>query len=132
LLMIDRHGADHIVIWKADLKGAFTLLKFQPQGTPLFASQLSNGLVYFSTWGNFGWCCMGFAFEVVTRILRFILHRILRTVLDMYVDDLFVVSTRDNFFFFFYFQCLFTKRAWTWQQVQRDPYNSLSEQEIMG
>jgi hypothetical protein len=32
-------------IWKTDLRGAYTLLSFSPNDTPLFAMELSDDLI---------------------------------------------------------------------------------------
>ena len=76
-----------IKLWKMDLRGAYTLLSFSAEDTPLFAMELSDDLVYFQFVGIFGWSCTPAAFQVVTRAIKFELQHKLKSRTLMYVDD---------------------------------------------
>lgn len=74
-------------IWKMDLRGAYTLLSFNPEDVPLFAMELSDNLVYLQFVGIFGWSCTPAAFQVITRALKYELAASLESATQMYVDD---------------------------------------------
>ena len=81
---------DDLVLFKVDLKGAYTLLSFQPEDVRLMGLELSDGVTYFSLGGHFGWTGLPAAFQVVTRALVWELSHnpsFLGRIL-MYVDDL--------------------------------------------
>jgi hypothetical protein len=80
-----------VVIWKMDLKGAFTLLSFRPDQVKLLAMMMMGGLVLFFMCGVFGWTAMPAAFAVLTRAIVWEL-RDRGIVAEMYVDDLIGVS----------------------------------------
>jgi hypothetical protein len=63
------YGRGNIVLWKTDLNGAYTLLRFDPAYVQLMTTRLMGGLVFVYLYGNFGWSGMCFAFQVVTRVL---------------------------------------------------------------
>ena len=81
---------DDLVLFKVDLKGAYTLLSFKPEDVRLMGLELSDDITYFSLGGHFGWTGLPAAFQVVTRALVWELSHhpsFLGRVL-MYVDDL--------------------------------------------
>lgn len=75
-------------IWKMDLKGAYTLLSYNPEDVSLFAMELTGDLVYLQFAGIFGWSCTPAAFQAVTRALQHELRHVLSSSLLMYVDDI--------------------------------------------
>jgi hypothetical protein len=83
-----RWGRGEIVMWKTDLKGAFTLLKFRPADVRRMTTRVDADHVYVSTQGNFGWALMGFAFAVVTRTLLVCVQALTSGLVLMYCDDL--------------------------------------------
>ena len=74
-------------IWKMDLRGAYTLLSFRPEDAGLFGMEVTGDLVYLQFVGIFGWACTPAAFQVVTRALKHELNHILKSCVEMYVDD---------------------------------------------
>lgn len=86
---------DDVVIWKMDLKGAYTLLSFRPEDTGLFAMRLTDNLVYLQFVGIFGWAGTPAAFQVVTRAICWELKHALSGLCTMYVDDIIGVCTTD-------------------------------------
>jgi hypothetical protein len=87
---------DGVVIWKMDLKGAYTLLSFRTQDVPLLGMELTSELVMFFLCGIFGWTGTPACFQVITRAISFELNRILCGKALMYVDDIFgVCRARD-------------------------------------
>ena len=77
-------------LWKMDLKGAFTLLDFNPENITRVASEMVGELVVFFGCGMFGWTNMPAAFQVVNRAIRWELKqpRVLRGRMTMYSDDM--------------------------------------------
>ena len=92
----EKYGWEDIVIWKMDIKGAFTLLNFHPESTPLMCFELLEGLTMVCLAGTFGWTGMPFAFHPVTRVVRRNLRLVIRGFLEMYVDDLMGVCHKDD------------------------------------
>ena len=90
LRVTERHGWDEVVLWKMDLKGAFTLLFVDPDSCQRLAFQLTDGLTMLYHVGMFGWTGMPAAFQVVTRVITRALAGRLRPGGEalMYVDDL--------------------------------------------
>jgi hypothetical protein len=76
------------VLWKADLKGAFTLLNFRPTDVSLFGCPLTDDLALFYHSGLFGWTGTPYCFQVLTRVLLRILSSRLFGKVSMYVDDI--------------------------------------------
>lgn len=77
-----------LVLWKSDLKGAFTLLSFRPEYVRYLGCALTDDLVLLYHCGLFGWTGTPYAFQVITRVLvRQISSRVSGRVC-MYVDDL--------------------------------------------
>ena len=87
-------GYENIVIFKGDLRGAYTLLRLRPSQVHLLASRLADGTLTLPLWGNFGWAPMGFAFQVVTRVLVAVCSVLLVGYILMYIDDYIGVSPR--------------------------------------
>ena len=83
----EKWGRDSVVVWKTDLKGAFSLLKFRPDDIHLMTTRVESGEILVYTQGNFGWACMGFAFQVVTRVIIALVRTVVRFA-TMYCDDL--------------------------------------------
>jgi hypothetical protein len=77
-----------VVLWKMDLKGAYTLLSYRPADVGLFAMELTDELVYLQFVGIFGWSGTPAAFQVVTRALQWEMKHALSGPTLMYVDDL--------------------------------------------
>jgi hypothetical protein len=90
--MIDRTaskwGLENVVLWKMDLKGAFSLLFIRPQDVRLLAFELTDGLTMLYHTGMFGHTEMPCSFDVVTRVLRRTINRKIDGECDMYVDDI--------------------------------------------
>jgi hypothetical protein len=59
-----------LVMWKMDLKGAYTLMDVHPDEVGMFAQELVDGLMYFHQCGVFRWSCTPAAFHVVTRAIK--------------------------------------------------------------
>jgi hypothetical protein len=83
-------------IWKMDLRGAYTLLSFRPGDAGLFATLLTDDLVYLQLVGVFGWDGTPAAFQVVTRAISWELRHALRSHTLMYVDDVIGVCFVDD------------------------------------
>jgi hypothetical protein len=88
-------GRREVVVWKTDLRGAFTLLKFRPSDAALMAARLREGLLFIFVSGNFGWGGMPFAFQVVTRAVLVCVRAVIAGWAVMYCDDLVGVGSRD-------------------------------------
>ena len=84
----ERVGWDNLVLWKMDLRGAFTLLYVEKDSVKKLAFQLTDGLTLLYIVGMFGWTGMPAAFQVVTRILKRLINAELKGECEMYVDDL--------------------------------------------
>jgi hypothetical protein len=59
------------------------------------ATGLMCGLIFIYFQGNFGWCGMPFAFQVVTTVLVVCISCFITGLVCMYCDDLIAVSHRD-------------------------------------
>ena len=86
-------GSEPMVLWKMDLKGAFTLMLIDPDSAQLLAFALTSDsggedltMAYIT--GMFGWTCMPAAFQVVTRAIQRAVSSRLTGECMMYVDDL--------------------------------------------
>ena len=71
-----------------DLRGAYTLLSFDPRDAHLFGMELSDDLLIFFLCGEFGWSCTPFAFQVISRALLFELRSLFVGMILLYVNDL--------------------------------------------
>lgn len=85
---------EEIILWKMDLRGAYTLLSFDPRDAHLFGMELSEDILIFFLCGVFGWSCTPFAFQVISRALLFELRLLLVGMILIYVDDLMGVCWR--------------------------------------
>jgi hypothetical protein len=85
---------NQLVMWKMDLKGAYTLIDVHPDEVGMFAQELVDGLIYFHLCGVFGWSCTPAAFQVVTRAIKWELLHKLKGKAVMYVDDILGISLR--------------------------------------
>ena len=88
LLQVDIAGWEDLTLWKMDLANAFGLLFIKPEDCRLMAFELSEGVTAIYIVGLFGWTGTPFAFDPVSRSLRFVLRRRLDGGLDMFEDDL--------------------------------------------
>lgn len=85
---------EDLVLWKMDLKGAYTLMSFRPEKAKLFGIELVNDdraqaaqFAIFLICGFFGWTATPAAFQVITRALVFELRRTTKGRVMKYVDD---------------------------------------------
>jgi hypothetical protein len=85
---------EEIVIWKMDLRGAYTLLFIKTEDTRLFSSLMTDEQVIFFFSGIFGWTGTPAAFQVVTRAMMYELALVLEGLTVMYVDDVIGVCLR--------------------------------------
>lgn len=96
LVMVQKHGADKIRMWKDDISGAFTHFRFRPQDVRLLAHILDQERVVIYLFGMFGWTACPAVFGVITRLLTVACCRALLGLLKIYVDDLMGVATVDT------------------------------------
>jgi hypothetical protein len=89
-------GWDELVMWKMDLKGAYTLIDIRPEEVAMFAQELVDGLMYFHLCGVFGWSCTPAAFQVVTRAIVWEMKHKLKGKGIMYVDDILGICLRSQ------------------------------------
>ena len=82
-----------LVMYKKDLKGAFTLLFFDADGVQNLAMELTDNKVIIFICGIFGWTGTPAAFQVVNRAIMHELKYTLRGTALMYSDDIFGVTT---------------------------------------
>ena len=87
---------EDLVLWKADLCGAYTLLSFQPDVVRYVGGELNNGDCVFFLSGIFGWTGTPAGFQVVTRAIQFELNKCLRGRARVYVDDVMGVCLRSE------------------------------------
>jgi hypothetical protein len=85
-----------VVIWKMDMKGAYTLLSYRTRDVPLLGMEIADDLAMFFLCGIFGWTGTPACFQVITRAFSFELNRTLRGSALMYVDDIFGVCCARN------------------------------------
>ena len=81
-----------VVVWKLDLKGAFTLLSFRADNSKYFAVELVGGLAMMFLCGLFGWTATPAAFNVISRAILHELRETLGLRAKIYVDDTIVAS----------------------------------------
>jgi len=82
------HGWDKITLWKMDLRGAFTLMDFDPKDVRLLAFELDNESTYFPIAGMFGLTGLPFAFNTLSRPLEAEVNWLICGEVVIYVDDL--------------------------------------------
>jgi len=72
LRQLKRSSGDwsRLVLWKMDLKGAFTLIFIHPDSVRLLAMQLTDGIAMIYHTGLFGFKLMPGAFDGLTRVLQ--------------------------------------------------------------
>ena len=83
----DLFPGQQIILWLMDVKGAYTQLIFDPAHVKWMAAALLCGAIIFFVAGIFGWSGMPFAFDPVTRAIRWELQRRLVGCANIYVDD---------------------------------------------
>jgi len=81
-----------MVIWKLDLRGAFTLMSFRAEDSKLFAVELTGGRVMLFLCGLFGWTATPAAFNVISRAIIHELRVTLGLRAHIYVDDTIGIS----------------------------------------
>ena len=82
-----------LVMYKKDLKGAFTLLFFDADGVQNLAMEMTDDKVIIFICGIFGWTGTPAAFQVVNRSIVFELKHALKGAALMYSDDILGVTT---------------------------------------
>lgn len=87
LRMAKRDGWGHIMLWKKDLKGAFTLLNVLPKDVVKCAYELTDGVTMLYMTGFFGWSGFPAAFHNVTKVLSQETQAAITGEMEMYVDD---------------------------------------------
>ena len=85
-----------LVIWKLDLKGAFTLMSFRASNSKYFAVELVGGLAMIFLCGLFGWTATPAAFNVISRAILYELRVTLGLHAKIYVDDTIAVSWSED------------------------------------
>ena len=85
-----------IVLFKKDMKGAYTLLDLDPGVVNQFAFELTDERVVFFLCGIFGWTGTPAHFQIVTRALLWELRPRVSGRLNMFVDDFMGVCLRWN------------------------------------
>ena len=89
-------GWENIVLWKMDLKGAFTLLYVLPNDVPLLSFELTGNLTVMHHTGMFGYTGMPASFDVVSRVISRNLQLLIKGKLTIYVDDLIGVCRKTD------------------------------------
>jgi hypothetical protein len=84
------------ILWKTDLRGAFTLMDIKPEDAAKFMTRLSGGLALIFCCGVFGWCGTPFPFQAVSRTLAFELALVLLGLVLIYVDDAMGICRRQD------------------------------------
>jgi hypothetical protein len=79
---------EDIIIWKMDLKGAYTLLYFKTEDVRLLCSEMTDEQIVVFICGVFGWTGTPAAFQVITRAILWELALVLRGFALMFVDDI--------------------------------------------
>ena len=80
--------SEDLVLWKMDLKGAFTLLFFRPVDCGLLVLPMTDDLSYIPIAGNFGLSIFPFVFNVISRCLLRAITRLVLGFVGIYIDDL--------------------------------------------
>ena len=83
-----------VILYKMDLKGAYTLLSFSPSDVRRVAVELSDDKVMFFLCGVFGWTGTPAAFQAATRAIIYELNHKVSGAATMYVDDVIGVALR--------------------------------------
>jgi hypothetical protein len=90
----DSHGWDNLVLWKMDLRGAFSLVNIHPDSVRLLCFLLTDDLVMLAHTGNFGLTEFPYIFGVITRVCQRAISKLIRGSSCMYVDDLMGVCAK--------------------------------------
>ena len=77
-----------LVLWKMDLKGAFTLLFFRPIDCGLLVLPMTDDLSYIPIAGNFGLTIFPFIFNVISRVLDRAIKALIWGLICWYIDDI--------------------------------------------
>jgi len=95
---IDKTGyaLEDLVLFKADLAKAFTLLSFRPENVHLLACELTDDLVMVYHSGLFGWTGTPFCFNPVTGAVERAINSRIKGVVKMYVDDVIGITHKNN------------------------------------
>ncbi len=96
LRLVDRYGAENIILWKSDLAAAFNLMDFHWESALLLCFELTEGMTAVHTTGMFGWTGTPYVFQVITRVLTDLIRPRLQGECQWYVDDGLGVSHRDH------------------------------------
>ena len=88
LRVAEKYGWENILLWKMDLKGAFSLLRICSGDVKKLAFELTDGLTLLPTAGMFGWTGTPFAFSIFSRLLEGCIGHDIEGGLKVYVDDL--------------------------------------------
>jgi len=86
----------NVVLWKKDLRGAFTLLNIRPQDACKCAFELTDDLTMIHLTGFFGWIGFPAAFHIVSRVLESNINHVISGNMDIYVDDFMGVSVESE------------------------------------
>ncbi|WP_353203064.1 hypothetical protein, partial [Polynucleobacter sp.] len=89
-------SSEDLVLWKMDLKGAFTLLFFRPVDCGLLVLPMTDGLSVIHIAGNFGLTLFPFIFNVISRCILRAISLIIMGLICMYIDDIMGVSDREH------------------------------------
>jgi hypothetical protein len=88
LTMRDKEGSwERLVLWKMDLKGAFSLMRIKDDDIPKLAFELTQGVSLIHVAGMFGWTGTPFAFAVFSRLLQGCINDQISGQVLVYVDD---------------------------------------------
>jgi hypothetical protein len=90
----DELGWQEIVLWKKDLRGAFTLLNVHPEDACKCAFELTDDLTMIHLTGFFGWIGFPAAFHIISRVLNSNVNHAISGKMDIYVDDFMGVSAK--------------------------------------
>ena len=87
---------EDLILWKVDLKGAYTLLSFSEGAVPYVSAELTEDRVILFLSGIFGWTGTPACFQVVTRALVWEFRQVVSGSCVMYVDDACGVSLKKD------------------------------------
>jgi len=87
LRMAKKYGGDNIIMWKMDVRGAFTLLDFDPEVVRLLAYEVTGDATFIPIAGVFGLGGMPYAFNVPTKVIRRLTRLSIKGEMEMYCDD---------------------------------------------
>jgi hypothetical protein len=87
---------EDVVLFKADLSKAFTLLSFRPESVHLLACELTDDLVMVYHSGLFGWTGTPFCFNPITSAVKRAINERIMGRVTMYVDDVIGVTLSCN------------------------------------